>query len=130
MLVYVNAYLVGRNFGGSEEGGWWYNSGNCVASVPVIVPEEIEKQSRQERNNLCEDPEDFTKEYIDNEVNSFVLDKMRSKERVLDTITWICDVLSELEYGDINSVLGGEEIQTRLEMEFGTFFPKISPHYE
>ena len=33
--LYVNAYAVTRNYGGSEEGGWYYNSGTPLASVPI-----------------------------------------------------------------------------------------------
>jgi hypothetical protein len=34
-MRYLNAYLVDRNYGGPEEGGWWYDSGEPVASVPL-----------------------------------------------------------------------------------------------
>lgn len=34
-LMYVNAYLVGRQYGGSEEGGWWYDTHTPIASIPV-----------------------------------------------------------------------------------------------
>lgn len=34
-LRYVNAYLVSRRCGGPEEGGWWYDAGEPLASVPV-----------------------------------------------------------------------------------------------
>jgi len=33
--TYVNAYAVTRHFGGPEEGGWWYNAGEPLASVPL-----------------------------------------------------------------------------------------------
>lgn len=41
-LVYVNAYSVGRCYGGPEEGGWWFDAGTPLASVPVSAdgPEE------------------------------------------------------------------------------------------
>ena len=32
-IYYVNAYEVARCYGGPEEGGWWYNSGEPVESV-------------------------------------------------------------------------------------------------
>ncbi len=34
-LVYVNAYEVRQSYGGAEEGGWWYDYGVPLASVPV-----------------------------------------------------------------------------------------------
>jgi hypothetical protein len=33
--LFVNVYLVSRVYGGPEEGGWWYDSGEPLASVPV-----------------------------------------------------------------------------------------------
>lgn len=33
--LYVNVYAVTRYYGGSEEGGWWYDVGEPLASVPV-----------------------------------------------------------------------------------------------
>ena len=35
MLVFVNVYEIERAYGGSEEGGWWYNTHDCLESVPV-----------------------------------------------------------------------------------------------
>ncbi len=35
MYKYVNAYFVTRHYGGPEEGGWWYDCGEPVASLPV-----------------------------------------------------------------------------------------------
>lgn len=35
-LSYVNAYVVNRLYGGSHEGGWWYNAGEPIASFPVV----------------------------------------------------------------------------------------------
>jgi len=31
-MVYVNAYLVSRMYGGPEEGGWWYDAGEPLES--------------------------------------------------------------------------------------------------
>lgn len=34
-MKYVNVYVVDRRFGGPEEGGWWFDTGTPVASIPV-----------------------------------------------------------------------------------------------
>ena len=42
----VTVYAVTRHYGGSEEGGWWYNWYEPVCSVPLLQPgssEEIEE---------------------------------------------------------------------------------------
>ena len=33
--VYVNVYLVDQLYGGPEEGGWWYDTGEPVESICV-----------------------------------------------------------------------------------------------
>lgn len=33
--MYVNVYDVHDAYGGPEEGGWWYQAGSAVASIPV-----------------------------------------------------------------------------------------------
>lgn len=35
MQRYVNVYSVNRHYGGPEEGGWWYDSGELMLSVRV-----------------------------------------------------------------------------------------------
>ncbi len=47
-IKYLNAYLVCRAYGGPEEGGWWYDRGRLLASVPLSdpTPEQIEKEKR------------------------------------------------------------------------------------
>jgi hypothetical protein len=34
-MKYLNVYAVTRHYGGPEEGGWWFNRGEPLASVPV-----------------------------------------------------------------------------------------------
>lgn len=35
IVFYVNAYNVGREYGGPEEGGWYYATYYPIASVPI-----------------------------------------------------------------------------------------------
>lgn len=42
-MKYVNVYEVTRHYGGSEEGGWWYNRYSPLASVPFSSEEEARK---------------------------------------------------------------------------------------
>lgn len=34
-MLYLNAYEVCRAYGGPEEGGWWYDAGEPLASIPI-----------------------------------------------------------------------------------------------
>jgi hypothetical protein len=36
LLKWVNAYTITREYGGPEEGGWWYNAYNCEESHLVF----------------------------------------------------------------------------------------------
>jgi hypothetical protein len=39
---YVNVYSLERNYGGPEEGGWWYDSGDPVRSVKAYTDAEAD----------------------------------------------------------------------------------------
>ena len=44
--VYANVYKVAQNYGGPEEGGWWYDSGEPLESVkvdPFMMQDERDK---------------------------------------------------------------------------------------
>ena len=34
-LVFVNVYRITQQYGGSEEGGWWYHFFEGIESIPV-----------------------------------------------------------------------------------------------
>jgi hypothetical protein len=34
-MLYINVYLVSQLYGGPEEGGWYYDAGEPLASVPI-----------------------------------------------------------------------------------------------
>lgn len=42
IVKYANAYLTDRLYGGPEEGGWWYDCGEPVMSLPFICDESEE----------------------------------------------------------------------------------------
>ena len=42
MAIYVNVYEITRHYGGPEEGGWWFNSGNPIESRIVATMEDAE----------------------------------------------------------------------------------------
>lgn len=41
-MFYVNVYELDRSFGGDEEGGWWFDSGELELSVKVESEEHAE----------------------------------------------------------------------------------------
>ena len=36
VIMYLNAYSVTRRYGGPEEGGWYYNHREPIASIPIV----------------------------------------------------------------------------------------------
>lgn len=40
MYHYLNVYEVTRYYGGPEEGGWWFDAGEPVASIPFETEHE------------------------------------------------------------------------------------------
>lgn len=42
-IRYINAYDHNRAYGGPEEGGWWFDTGTLLASVPFHTDEQAER---------------------------------------------------------------------------------------
>lgn len=54
-MGFVNVYEVTREYGGSEEGGWYYNSLRCIESIPVRKShsEAMIKWAEEEYNHVA-----------------------------------------------------------------------------
>jgi hypothetical protein len=61
--LWANVYLTDREFGGHEEGGWWYDCGSVERSTQAKTPEEAEslleteeawckEQNKHRRSNI------------------------------------------------------------------------------
>jgi len=46
LIRFVNVYLVDRAYGGPEEGGWWFDTGQVVKSTPTL-PKRAQKLSER-----------------------------------------------------------------------------------
>lgn len=40
---FVNVHMVHRCYGGPEEGGWWWNRRECVSSIPLQHPGDVDE---------------------------------------------------------------------------------------
>ena len=36
-IIYANVFRVTRQYGGPEEGGWWYDAGEVIGSIRVLA---------------------------------------------------------------------------------------------
>jgi len=97
---YITAYAVTRHYGGPEEGGWWYNAYNPIASVDV--------PSHLQFPNVSEEYED--------ELDA-LMEKVRKEH-------------SEVIEGDISSVLGGTALEVLVEPTKNHYQTLGRPHYE
>jgi hypothetical protein len=62
--TYINVYEVDRQYGGPEEGGWYYNVGTPVAAIPCNTEHQIndaykilrEQYPAEKRHHRIDDP--------------------------------------------------------------------------
>jgi hypothetical protein len=40
-MKYINVYELGREFGGPEEGGWWYDTGTYDEDLSMALPSSV-----------------------------------------------------------------------------------------
>jgi hypothetical protein len=110
-IKYANAYLTDRMYGGPEEGGWYYDVGEPVMSLPFVCYDE---------SDVDEHGEWFISKY-DNESREIAMGQVYDlcvmagvdvplKEYLKD---WRCD---------------GFEVS--IEDKPGEYFPKKRPHWD
>jgi predicted PhzF superfamily epimerase YddE/YHI9 len=42
VVEWFNVYALTRHYGGPEEGGWWFNAGVPVASIPLMPGDTVD----------------------------------------------------------------------------------------
>ena len=128
-LLYVNAYEVTRHYGGPEEGGWWYNHHEPIASIPVKAI------SIAGHSNVCWTCEAANEGRTHHETGEkYELCKWGYHLRAVDQEqvetfkAHLESIYGEIREGNIYSVLGGMEIMIVVEEHVGESTPR--PHYE
>lgn len=112
--LYVNAYAVTRHFGGREEGGWWFDRGEPLASVPVDAEVLVDADGKIAGGDLRE---------------------ALVRPAQLTEIEGIIAMLRE-RFADVqcprgrHSVLGGADLEVFLEENFAAPWPAARPRYE
>jgi hypothetical protein len=111
---YVGVYLVTREYGGPEEGGWWYDEFQHVASYklwrpirPVLVSSHWKGHTRSYEH--CPTDQQY---------------------RFRDSVEERFNHMTYLPGGSLGSVLGGEEVRTFFEESAGEHQSQGRPHYE
>jgi hypothetical protein len=101
-LQFVNAYAVCRCYGGPEEGGWWYDAGTPLASIPAVTDEDIAAAKTRLWTLLGAD-----------------YGRLPTGEPDLDS-----------DHRDRSSVIGDDDLEIYIEDECAAPFPDRRPHYE
>jgi hypothetical protein len=112
---YVNAYEVTREYGGPEEGGWYYDVHRPIGSIPVWYPNfEFEGEGE---NAVCTNAE-----AVDAEIT-----------RVTEEAKTLLYNALYHGYAGLHgrySVIGDADLLIVVEEEFATYSPETRPHYE
>jgi hypothetical protein len=128
-IMYVNAYAVKRYYGGPEEGGWYYNAREPLASIPIKA---ISKDGHDDGCYNCRmarlgnthsdngEPYKFCKWAY--ELEPINVDDVKSFTKHLK------DIFEDINYGSIYSVLGGSELCIITEEDSAHSNP--IPHYQ
>lgn len=120
MRLYVNIYAVGRSYGGPEEGGWWFDTGEPVGSIPIDMTD-AERHALHllvmQREGEDVDPEVYAKHF-----DGYM------RERAEGIRAAYLDLYPET--GKSSSVCGGEDYRIRVEDHIARAYPSERPHYE
>ena len=143
-VLYVNAYAVTRHYGGPEEGGWWYNAGEPLASIPVLARRvDGHDEWCYNCNRAREDEGEFCKKYYEEDPDYVSDDKYWDREtlnvqhlkpvdddEVHRNIEYLKKIHSDEEYGNIYHSTGGVELVVCVEARVASYWPDECPRYE
>lgn len=123
MRLFVNIYSAGRAYGGPEEGGWWFDVGTPIGSIPVEHTEDEWDEMRGRFVAVHGDDDtkwDLEKwaEHLDNDLKAraeFLRDMWATRYP---------------HTGNRQSVLGGEDYNVVIEDHFAEPYPEVRPRYE
>lgn len=117
MSIYVNVYEISRNYGGPEEGGWYFDAGVPVTSILVELTDD-------ENADLTDAIEQYEHRY----------DRWVEREQVF-TVAELNKVIRthrdlQEQYpatGKSSSVLGGEDYRVLVEDHYGKAWDNYQP---
>jgi hypothetical protein len=128
MVMYVNAYAVTRHFGGHEEGGWWYNAGSPLASIPVRAT------SMPLHDDSCVNchPRPWDQDRAEGPIQAcrWGFHVVPDEEEVERMRAYLVALFEDEVHGDIYSVCGGQAVEVQIEDHMAEAWPSTRPRYE
>jgi hypothetical protein len=130
-MLYVNCYSVTRHFGGREEGGWYFNFYEPLASIPVKA---ISVEGCKDHCYNCSRAREGvihieTGEKYELCKWGFHLQAL-DQDKVEEFKSYLEELYMDRKNGDIYSVLGGEDIVVLIENHPAETYPQNKPRYE
>lgn len=134
--LYVNVYLVTRHYGGPQEGGWWFDVGEPLASVPVPA-DSVKGQTYflglgkcvvTQACNMCEGTGECDKE--DEHTGETYKGPCEFCGLVPVNPTYVSSVIHTQEEAFKDDAGRYEEIRVCLEDHFAHAWPEQAPTYE
>jgi hypothetical protein len=136
-MMYVNVYLVGQQYGGAAEGGWYYNVGTPLASIP------IPSQHSEGQSYYIDDGKIHARK-CDNCQGTMLIDILVDDSETSETYKGTCGECLELpiDFKTTEKVMADmtemfkdeagryEHIRVALESDFAQPYPERRPHYE
>lgn len=127
MRMFVNIYEVGRGYGGPEEGGWYFDYGSPIGSIPVELTddERTEVQLAFDVAHGIEEATTHPQHYTDEYTEAFRSALMEKARRIRDQF-----IEQYPDTGKRGSVLGGDDWSVVIEDHFARPYPQERPFYE
>lgn len=128
-IVYVNAYEVDRRYGGCEEGGWYYNHYEPIASIPVLAVSVAGHANGCHQCYMARQGETLPSTGEKYELCKWGFELEPKDPAQVEAFKAHLEALyGPRREGNIYSVLGGTEIHIIVEDHVGERTPR--PHYE
>ena len=115
---YVNIYIHDKDFGGREEGGWWYDTWEPATEMFRIKPYD---------NEPVTEPINYWSPDIP---LSVVVDNKHKAEWLKDLMEIWCKEKNSDRNSDIHSVISEGRYEVLIERHKPKFKPETKPHYE
>jgi hypothetical protein len=141
-MLYINAYIVSRCYGGGEEGGWWYDSGEPIASVPIPTEQAAGKdyfcQNGEVHTRDChtchgtgevEKDDEYDTECGNDPPRTYI-GRCEDCGQIPSDLGKCKDLISHLEGLLVDEVGRGQRLNIAVEKGMAEHYPQRTPRYE
>lgn len=135
-MLYINAHIVSQLFGGVEEGGWYYDAGEPVASIPIATLHQPGKDYYLREGEVylrdcynCNGSGEVDDEDDDGRSYKSVCQDCGEVPKNLTAVMILLNQTRQLLMGEL-VLARREELCLSVEKHMARYFPEYKPHYE